>query len=205
MQESEARRREILEAAGQEFVQKGFQAATTAAIATRARASKRDLYRLFGSKEGILEALITERSAPMTVFASLGPGAGLPEFLAALADFGRRFLPDFLDGPKTALYRTAIAEAPRSTKLSEAVMASGAGPVRAAFGAFMSEAVKAGIVAAGDAELVAMSFMDVLIGGWHLRLLMGTQPPPDTEAIERQVGRAVEVVRRLIAAAPGHA
>ncbi|MDR3376360.1 MAG: TetR/AcrR family transcriptional regulator C-terminal domain-containing protein [Ancalomicrobiaceae bacterium] len=200
--ESDNRRREILEAAGNEFVEKGFAAATTAAIAARARASKRDIYRLFGSKEGILEALISTRTEPMAVFRPLSPNADLVEFLDALADFGRRFLPDYLEGPKTALYRSAIAEAPRSTRLSEAVMAKGAAPVQAAFIAFMMDAVRAGIVPADDAELVAHSFIDVLIGGWQLRLLLGTHPPPDAAAVEVQVSRAIEVVRRLIAAAP---
>lgn len=199
---SDSRRAGILDAAGSEFVEKGFAAATTAAIAARARISKRDLYRLFGSKEGILDALVAAHSGGMALLPRLGPQAGVAEFLAALADFGRRFLPDLLDWRKTALFRTAIAEAPRSTRIAEAVDSQGAAPVRAAFFAFMGDAVRAGIVSGGDVELIAHAYMDVLVGPWQQRVLLGTHPPPSADVVEVQVARALEVVRRLIAAAP---
>ena len=53
------RRRAILIAAVSVLMEKGYARASTLEIATRARVSKRELYAEFGSKRGILEALIT--------------------------------------------------------------------------------------------------------------------------------------------------
>ena len=56
-------RRRILEAAFSAFMERGFVEASTLEIATRARASKRELYALFGSKQDMLIACIGERLA----------------------------------------------------------------------------------------------------------------------------------------------
>ena len=60
-------RARILEAAFAAFAERGFADTSTLEIATRARASKRELYAEFGSKRGILEALIDGASAEMQV------------------------------------------------------------------------------------------------------------------------------------------
>src|SRR3954468_3781741 len=61
------RRRAILVAAVGVLMEKGYARASTLEIATRARVSKRELYAEFGSKRGILEALIDSASTEMQV------------------------------------------------------------------------------------------------------------------------------------------
>ncbi|MCX7364487.1 MAG: TetR/AcrR family transcriptional regulator [Alphaproteobacteria bacterium] len=61
------RRRAILIAAFSVLMEQGYAGASTLEIATRARVSKRELYAEFGSKRGILEALIASTSARMKV------------------------------------------------------------------------------------------------------------------------------------------
>jgi len=190
----------ILAAAGEVFLEKGFAQATTLQIAARARVSKRDLYRHFASKQGVLEALIATHSSAMAIQPDLGDPHDLDDLLASLAAFGPAFLTRYLDPRKIALYRMAIAEAPRSTDLGRTLETAGAGPVIASFQAFAAKAISRGILAADDAELVMSTYFDVLVGPWHLRLLTGTHPPPDRTAIELQGRRAVDVVRRLITA-----
>ena len=58
------RRRAILIAAVGVLMEKGYARASTLEIATRARVSKRELYAEFGSKRGILEALIACQPRP---------------------------------------------------------------------------------------------------------------------------------------------
>src|ERR1700741_5647962 len=55
-------RARILEAAFSAFTERGFADTSTLEIATRARASKRELYAEFGSKQDMLVACIRERA-----------------------------------------------------------------------------------------------------------------------------------------------
>jgi len=55
-------RARILEAAFAAFAERGFADTSTLEIATRARASKRELYAEFGSKQDMLVACIRQRA-----------------------------------------------------------------------------------------------------------------------------------------------
>jgi AcrR family transcriptional regulator len=55
-------RKRILGAALSAFMEGGYAQTSTLEIATRARVSKRELYSLFGNKEAMLVACITERA-----------------------------------------------------------------------------------------------------------------------------------------------
>src|SRR5471032_1016041 len=86
------RRSAILAAAYHVLMEKGYAGASTLEIARRAKVSKRELYAEFGSKSGILEALIATTAARMQVPlapAELGNGFdGGADFAAALVRYG---------------------------------------------------------------------------------------------------------------------
>jgi AcrR family transcriptional regulator len=191
----------ILQAAGEIFIEKGFDAATTLDIASRARVSKRDLYRHFDSKQGILAALITSQSTQLALPSTLAEPRDLDHLLEILRAFGPVFLRSYLAPNKIALYRIAVTEAPRSSSLGKTIDAAGAGPVIASAFAFITKAVARGIVKPDDSQLVIQTFFDALRGPWLLRLLTGTHSPPGEAEIQVQTRDAVEVVRRLIIAA----
>src|SRR5439155_3904588 len=67
---TEARKR-ILGAALSAFMEGGYAQTSTLEIATRARVSKRELYSLFGNKEAMLVACITERAQRLKAQADL--------------------------------------------------------------------------------------------------------------------------------------
>src|SRR5437764_828152 len=58
-------RERILRAAAELFAERGFAAATTLEIATRARVSKRELYTLVGNKDAVLAACVATRGSRM--------------------------------------------------------------------------------------------------------------------------------------------
>ena len=64
-------RKRILEVAFAAFMKRGYAAASTLEIATRARVSKRELYALVGNKQKMLITCIRERAKRLEVPAHL--------------------------------------------------------------------------------------------------------------------------------------
>lgn len=62
-QDKEARQRALVDAATLTFAEKGFDAATTREIAERAHCSEGLIHRYFGSKHGLLMALLRDKAA----------------------------------------------------------------------------------------------------------------------------------------------
>src|SRR5437879_9001641 len=110
--ETPARRR-ILDAAFSAFMERGFAAASTLEIATRARVSKRELYALVGSKQEMLVACIRERAERLQM-----PDLPEPHDRHALArtleTFGTQLLREASDPTVIAGFRLAVAEAVRA-------------------------------------------------------------------------------------------
>ncbi|MDE2577834.1 MAG: TetR/AcrR family transcriptional regulator [Hyphomicrobiales bacterium] len=194
--EKAARRREILEAAGAEFCEKGYAAATTLGLARRARISKRDLYALFGSKQGVMEALIGAYTQTMTL-TTLAPPRNAADFLATLETFGAAFLAQLLDEQRVLFYRLAIAEAPQS-EFARILHERGIAPVKQSVSAFLTQAVAAGIVRPQDALLLADVFFGALIGQTQIETLLGLTAPPDEEARRARAKQARAAVERLL-------
>jgi AcrR family transcriptional regulator len=81
-------RERILEAAFAAFMKSGYAAASTLEIATRARVSKRELYRLVGNKQEMLIACISERAKRFDVPADLPVLRDRETLAQVLASFG---------------------------------------------------------------------------------------------------------------------
>src|SRR5436190_21427917 len=111
------RRRALLIAAVGVLMEKGYARASTLEIATRAKVSKRELYAEFGSKRGILEALIDSASTEMQVPLAPAEIGDRHALAAALTAYGVTALSTLSNPYLLAMYRLAIAEAPGNTEL----------------------------------------------------------------------------------------
>ena len=90
-------RKRILGAALSAFMEGGYAQTSTLEIATRARVSKRELYALFGNKEAMLVACITERAQRLKAPLDL-PELRNREILAnVLTAFGTKLLTETTD------------------------------------------------------------------------------------------------------------
>src|SRR5262249_46922505 len=140
------RRRAMLIAAVNVLMEHGYARASTLEIATRARVSKRELYAEFGSKRGILEALIATSTARMPV-PPQPPQIGDRHALAgALTRYGVSALTTLTNPYVLAMYRLAIAEAPANTELGSILDASGRRPNRRALVEIISRGQAAGFL-----------------------------------------------------------
>jgi len=98
----------ILAAAAEIMADKGVKGATTRAIATAAGVNEVTIFRLFGSKEGllaaVLESLFPDRTADAPLAALLGrPTAGPGELRILLVEFGTIFYEHFLEENRTLI------------------------------------------------------------------------------------------------------
>lgn len=194
----DARRAAILQAAFDVFVEKGFEAATTAEIVRRARTSKRTLYEFFASKQEILTALIRYGAAKMQPSPELPEPQNRQQFLVVLEQFGRIFVSELLHSERTAMYRLAIAEAARGgDSVARELEASGRAPVTQAATRFFEQAAARGIIRREQVATLISVFFSVLIGITPLQVLLG-EPPISADAIAQRAALATQVMARLI-------
>jgi AcrR family transcriptional regulator len=191
------RRRAILAAAFDVLMAQGYAGASTLEIASRAKVSKRELYAEFGSKSGILEALVATTSARMQAPLALPDVADRAALGAALARYGATALSELCHPAVIAINRLAAAEAGGASELGHILDRSGREPNRLALGGFIARAQEAGLLGKGDPDRIGGQFFSLLFGDIPLRLMLGTTAPPAAKEIEARAEAAADAVLQL--------
>jgi len=181
----------ILAAAFSAFTERGFAETSTLEIATRARASKRELYALFGSKQDMLVACISERAKRLTMPADLPELRDRETLGQALTAFGAQLLRETSDPAVVAVFRLAIAEAIRAPEVARMLDEIGIEASRTGLRELMRRARAAKLV---DGEVAEMSdqFAGLLWGNRMLGLLLATTERPTPREIARRAEAASE-------------
>ena len=192
-------RERALAAAFTVFRQRGFSAASTLEIATRAQVSKRDLYALFGSKHAMLTACISERASRMRQPLELAtPIASSREAVeATLVELGASILRVACHPDVLAVHRLAIAESDRTPAIARTLDSNGREANHAALGAWLARAQAQGLIGAGDPAAMAAHFLAVLWGGLLIQLLLRVRDAPAPDEIESRARAATEAMLRL--------
>ena len=164
-------RKRILGAALSAFMDRGYAQTSTLEIATRARVSKRELYALFGNKQAMLVACITERAQRLKVPVDL-PALRDRETLAkVLTAFGTRLLTETSDPVVVAVFRLAISESVRAPEIAQALESIARKTTRDALRDIMANAKSAGLVR-GDPARMTEQFLGLLWGDLMTGLLL---------------------------------
>lgn len=175
---AELRRHRILEAAGRLLAEKGYAALTTADVARVAQVSKRDIYAAFGTKAGILSALISDRAAQMSPAAVLPAPTDRASFQALLIEFGAAFLERGLATDTMALTRLAVAEAENEPELARILRDSGRRPVTRTALRMFAAANRAGLIGSLNARSALRVWFGLLAGDLPTERLLGLRRPP---------------------------
>lgn len=191
-----ATRSRIVDATFQVLMERGYAGASTREIARRARVSKRELYALFDSKEGILAAMIGGRAARMRQPLALPDVTDRRALAQTLRQFGASLLREGSKPEVTALFRLAIAEVERAPGLAQRLNADGRLPTRAALAAFLEGAVSRGLLA-GSPQAMAVRFLTLLWGDLQMALLLRLADPPSADEIELRADAAVAAFMAL--------
>jgi AcrR family transcriptional regulator len=185
----------ILEAAFTAFTRGGFADTSTLEIATRARVSKRELYALFGSKQEMLIACISERAGRLLLPVDLPELRDRQTLRKTLAAFGTRLVGEVSNPAVVAMFRLAIAEAARTPDIAQALDGIAIAASRDALREIMRRAIAAGLVSGEPAEM-AGQFIGLLWGNLMLRLLLGVAGRPSQREIEQRADAASEAFLR---------
>jgi AcrR family transcriptional regulator len=196
--ESATTRSRIIEATFGVLMEHGYAGASTREIARRARVSKRELYALFRSKEGILAAMIGGRAARMRQPLALPDVTDRDGLADTLRQFGISLLREGSRPEVMALWRLAIAEAERAPDLARRLDTDGRQPTRGALVEFLTRAAERGLIA-GDPLVMAGRFLSLLWGDLQMGLLLRLADAPSQVEIEQ---RATSVVAAVLALYP---
>lgn len=167
----------------------GYAQTSTLEIATRARVSKRELYSLFGNKEAMLVACITERARRIKAPADLPAVRDRGMLAKVLTAFGTKLLTETTDPIVVAVFRLAISEAVHTPKVAHALDSIARKPTRDSLRMIMENARSMDLVA-GEPDAMAATFLGLLWGDLMTGLLLQAINRPSTsEIVRRASGR----------------
>ena len=197
---TDARRQAILDAAAEVFRETGFERATMSAISDRVGGSKATLYGYFGSKEELFLAVLFSAvdEEAETVFGALTLGANVRR---ALERFGSLYLKLRVSPEVIAIQRMIVAEGGRSDlgcKLYER------GPKKCwrEIAEALEGLMDAGTLRRADPDTAAHQLKALLECGVVDRALLGVEPNPSAETIDRAAKEAVDLFLRAYDGTP---
>ena len=189
-------RMRILKAAFAAFMKRGYAAASTLEIATRARVSKRELYALVGNKQKMLITCIRERAKRFDVPADLPVLRDRETLAQVLASFGTKVVREASDPTVIGVFRLAIAEAVHAPEVARALDSTGREASRAALRKVMAQAQASGLLTGRPAEL-AGQFAGLLWRDLMVSLLLGVAKRPKPRASARRARDAAAAFLQL--------
>jgi AcrR family transcriptional regulator len=189
-------RKRIRAAALSAFMERGFAQTSTLEIATRARVSKRELYALFGNKEAMLVACITERAQRLKAPADLPEPRDRETLEKVLTAFGTRLLTETTDPVVVAVFRLAISESVHAPEVAQALDSEARKPTRDSLRAIMANARSAGLCL-GDPDAMTEKFLGLLWGDLMTGLLLQVADRPSAREIAQRARDAATAVLHL--------
>lgn len=189
------RRKAILDAATEVFLESGFEAATLDEIIRRAGGSRATLYAQFGDKQGLFAAIVGELCGRMV--APLGDvDEERQDLCFTLLAFGRRYLDVLMTPESIALYRVVIGASLHSPGLGARVFEAGPEAAADRLSAYLRREAEVGRLRIGDPDGAARIFLEMVKGDLHTRALFGVGALPTAEEIDRSIRAAVEIFCR---------
>ena len=185
-----ARRQAFLQAAMSVFLEKGYANATLDDVIARSGGSRQTLYSLFGGKQGLFEALITERVGK--IFAPFIAEHVLdrtPD--EVLMDVGVRYLETVMTPDLLGLHRLVVAEGVFMKELAERFWEMGPAQTRALLADYFEQQNRRGVLRLDNPEQAAQQFWGMLLGSFQMQCLLGLREAPGPEEIGAFVKTAV--------------
>jgi len=192
----------IMNAAMCAFLELGYAEASTLEIATRAQVSKRELYALFGNKQAMLAACVTDRVQHMPLPTDLPRARDRGMLAVVLSKLGMTILREVSDPAVMGVFRLAITESQRAPEVAR-TLETARDAVRAAVHNVVAQAQSDGLLGAGDPAEMAGRYFALLWGDLMVSVLLRIRAAPGHKEIERRAKNATADFMRLYPDAAG--
>ena len=197
-----ARRQAMLDAAAAVFFEHGFEGASLSAIVRRSGGSLSTLYQLFGSKEGLFEAMVSQRCAEiMTPLLAADLTDQPPR--ETLMRIGRGLLDVLMDPDAQGVWRMVIAEGIKFPRLPEIYFRCGPDRLEAAMHAYLSGLHERGIIHCPDVAITADAFCMMIHGDHFYRVITGVMAPLSAQERDMHVRKVADLFLRMVALPAG--
>ena len=187
---SEAKRAEILAAAADLIIERGYDGTNLDAICERAACSKTSIYHYFGNKEGLLTALTEDIALDL----SQALHAFYLQHLSvddALRRYARLALRQILDERHIAIVRATISAVWKYPQLGPAYYEVGALTAQSALAQYFETQTREGVLDIADATAAAKEFQGLLLWDRMLAQIVGARSRPEDAEIEAAADAAV--------------
>jgi AcrR family transcriptional regulator len=164
-------RERILNAAGESFLELGFERTSTAEIARRAKVSKREIYTYFADKRAILSAAITELQYEMQSRMS-GIWTSSEELEVVLPKAARILTKYILSERFSKLLRIVATESYHNPQAAAQFYEQGPNVGRRATAAYLKSQMRLGNLREADPLEAADDFLDLVIGAQLMTAVM---------------------------------
>lgn len=172
------RQKRILDAARDVFIEQGYDNASINDIMCRAGGSLSTLYRLFGNKLGLFEAMMTQTSNRVfSAFEAVECAIKRQETPEqALKRYGHLMLERVLSPEAVGLYRLVAMDcSSERERIQSLFYEQGPKRINDKLGAYLQSQVEQGSMRIRDTEMAAYQFMEMVKGNFQLRSLMGIE------------------------------
>ena len=172
------RQKRILDAARAVFLEQGYDNASINEIMCRAGGSLSTLYRLFGSKLGLFEAMMEQTSnevfAAFEAFECSVKRQETPE--KVLKRYARQLLDRVLTPEAIGVYRLITTDCnSEREQLRRLFYEQGPKRINEKLAAYLRAQAEAGVLQIEDPELAAYQFVSMVKGPFQMRALLGME------------------------------
>ncbi|HLZ74776.1 TetR/AcrR family transcriptional regulator [Phenylobacterium sp.] len=179
------------------FFEEGFSAATMSTIAARLGGSKATLYAYFKNKEDLFDAIIADQCSVIESMLMLeAEGADIHATLTAL---GRELVTAMCSDQAVRTFQLIIEESRRNPELARRFDQAGPKVGSERLGGYLATCHAKGDICAPDPVHAAGVFFNLMKGELHFRRLLGLEPEPSAETVEKEVATAVATFLRAYA------
>ena len=186
-QKQDERVRRVENAAYKLICDNGFKATSMLAIAREARTSNQTLYRWYGDKIGLFNALVLRNGTSVRNHLNQALNTDIPA-LYALGDVAPVFL-EMLLGPRAIALNQAAASDPTGA-LGKALARQGRQEIAPLFQALIEKAQAEGTLRHAPIDHILSTYFSLLIGDLQIRRVTGAMPPLSPNDISKRAGQA---------------